>query len=158
MAASGRKGNPPRKGIIMHIVSVVTDGHGRVRLAATRAPDLFRRNVAAETGCARLVWCGVAPPQLGARKFVERLQYAWRDAAMERTGSRLMLPSGPYTASSPSIGSGGSPRRQPVSSGSLQFRGAKGSETRLREHRASRWTVTNDKASPGASRKARPVN
>ena|ERR1700731_2951100 len=80
MAASGRKGNPPRKGIIMHIVSVVADGHGRVRLAATRAPDLFRRNVAAETGCARLVWCGVAPPQLGARKFVERLQYAWRDA------------------------------------------------------------------------------
>jgi hypothetical protein len=43
-------------------------------------PTFFRRNVAAETGYARLVWCGVAPPQLGARKFVERLQYAWRDA------------------------------------------------------------------------------
>jgi hypothetical protein len=77
--ATRRKGNPPRKGIIMHIVSVVTDGHDHVRLAATRAPDLFRRNVAAETGSARLIWCGVAPPQLGARKFVERLQYAWRD-------------------------------------------------------------------------------
>jgi hypothetical protein len=64
----------------MQIITLVTDGHGHVRVAATRAPDLFRRNIAAETGDAWLTWCGVAPPQIGARAFVERLQHAWRQA------------------------------------------------------------------------------
>ena len=60
----------------MHIVTMVGDGRGHVRIAATRAPDLFRRQVAAETGEAHLIWCGIAPECLGPHAFVERLQAA----------------------------------------------------------------------------------
>jgi hypothetical protein len=64
----------------MKIVTIITDGRGNIRLAATRAPDLYRRSVAAETGDAWLTWVGIAPTELGARTFVGRLDHAWRAA------------------------------------------------------------------------------
>jgi hypothetical protein len=66
----------------MRILTVVEDGHGRIRVAATRAPDLWRRHVAHETGTAHLVWCAVAPPDLGARQFLDAL-----DASLARAGT-----------------------------------------------------------------------
>lgn len=58
----------------MHIITIVSDGGGHTRISATRAPDLFRRQVAQETGEAHLIWCCVAPPQVGPHAFVERVR------------------------------------------------------------------------------------
>ncbi|MDT3684032.1 MAG: hypothetical protein RO009_03185 [Pseudorhodoplanes sp.] len=60
----------------MHIVTLVAGADGHVRILATRAPDLARRQIAAETGDAYLVYCGVAPPQIGSRAFVVMLRQA----------------------------------------------------------------------------------
>lgn len=57
----------------MHIITLILDGRGHIRITATRAPDLYRRQVAQETGEAHLIWCGVAPPQVSPRDFVDCL-------------------------------------------------------------------------------------
>ncbi|GGK47462.1 hypothetical protein [Salinarimonas ramus] len=57
----------------MKIPSLIVDAHGRVHLAASRAPDLVRRAVAAETGAAHLIGLALPPPGISARAFVEDL-------------------------------------------------------------------------------------
>ncbi len=54
----------------MKIVTVIADGAGRVRLCATRSPDLLRRQVAAETGHADLVGVSLAPDGLGPQALI----------------------------------------------------------------------------------------
>ena len=58
----------------MKIVALIKDGHGRLHLRATCAPDLVRRQYSAETGCAELLWCGVPPTGTGAGAIVEDLR------------------------------------------------------------------------------------
>jgi hypothetical protein len=76
-------------GVTMRIIAVVADGHGRIRVAATRAPDIFRRDIAAQTGTAHLVWCAVAPAELGARQFIGTLDAS---LARARTAGGYVLP------------------------------------------------------------------
>lgn len=45
----------------MKIVALIRDGHGCLHLAATRAQELVRRELADRTGTAVLLWCGVPP-------------------------------------------------------------------------------------------------
>lgn len=58
----------------MKIVTLIMDGRGRLRLIATCAPDLLRREFAAETGSAHLIWCGVPPADRGARAIVAEVR------------------------------------------------------------------------------------
>ncbi len=58
----------------MKIVTLIEDGLGRLHLCATCAPELVRREVSAETGTGHLVWCGLAPHDLGARQLVEEIR------------------------------------------------------------------------------------
>ena len=51
----------------MHIVALIRDGNGRLSVSATRAPDLLRRQISANTGAAELLWCGVPPMGQGAK-------------------------------------------------------------------------------------------
>ena len=54
----------------MQIVALIRDGHGRLSVSATRAPDLLRRQISANTGAAELLWCGVPPMGQGAKAIV----------------------------------------------------------------------------------------
>lgn len=58
----------------MKIVTLIEDGLGSLHLLATCAPDLMRRELSAETGMAHLVWCGLAPHDMGARQLVEDIR------------------------------------------------------------------------------------
>ena len=55
----------------MQMFCVIAAGDGQLYACSTRAPDLRRRELAAETGEATLVWCSVPPPGLGASSLVE---------------------------------------------------------------------------------------
>ena len=57
----------------MKIVTLIQDGHGRLHLLATCAPDLARRQYSAATGHAELLWCGVVPNEIGAKVVVAEL-------------------------------------------------------------------------------------
>jgi hypothetical protein len=56
----------------MKIVALIKDGHGRLHLVASRAPDLVRRELSTQTGTAELVWCAVPPQGTGANDIVAR--------------------------------------------------------------------------------------
>lgn len=56
----------------MKIIALIEDGHGRLHLLASRAPDLLRREISLATGRAHLVWCGLAPDGVGAQQLVDR--------------------------------------------------------------------------------------
>lgn len=71
----------------MRTPALVLDGHGRVRLACTRAPGQWRRSVSAETGSAHLVAIAVPPQGVSPRGLVARLA--------ERLGGER-LPDGSY--------------------------------------------------------------
>lgn len=57
----------------MKIIALLVDGHAHVRLVATRAPDLFRRQVSAETGHATLVAVSLAPPGLSPEALITQV-------------------------------------------------------------------------------------
>lgn len=57
----------------MRTPTLLLDGQGRVRLACTRAPDLLRRAVAAQTGAAHLLAVALPPPGMSSRTLVEGL-------------------------------------------------------------------------------------
>lgn len=58
----------------MRLVTLIRDGQGHLLLAATGAPDLTRRTVAAQTGAADLLWCAVPPQGLSARTIVAQAE------------------------------------------------------------------------------------
>lgn len=58
----------------MKILTLIEDGLGRLHLLATCAPDLVRRELSAGTGTAHLIWCGLAPHDVGARLLVEEIR------------------------------------------------------------------------------------
>ncbi len=64
----------------MKIVATILDGRARVHVAATRAPDLLRRQIAAQTGDALLVAVALAPPGLGPEALVAGIDRACRPA------------------------------------------------------------------------------
>ena len=55
----------------MKLFCIFAVGDGRLVAAASRAPDLLRRELAAETGCATVVWCSVPPTGVAAATLVE---------------------------------------------------------------------------------------
>jgi hypothetical protein len=57
----------------MKMIAMAVDGQGFVHLAATRAPDLWRRDLSRATGGARLAFVAVAPAQLTAETVLARL-------------------------------------------------------------------------------------
>lgn len=57
----------------MKIITVIADGHGRVYLAATRAPDLLRRQISGETGHATLVAVALAPAGFSPESLIARI-------------------------------------------------------------------------------------
>jgi hypothetical protein len=57
----------------MKMIAMAVDGQGFVHLAATRAPDLWRRDLSRATGGARLAFVAVAPSQLTAETVLARL-------------------------------------------------------------------------------------
>jgi hypothetical protein len=69
---------------MMRIVALIEDGTGRLHLAATRAPDLLRRELSARTGAAALLWCAVPPAGMaGAGIVAEALNRLSVDAAFD---------------------------------------------------------------------------
>lgn len=66
----------------MKILSLATDGAGRAHLAAIRAPDLWRRHIAAQTGEAHLVFVAVPPAGLSVDDLLARL-----DARLAKSGA-----------------------------------------------------------------------
>lgn len=55
------------------------DGRGYIRVAATRSPDLLRRQISSETGSARLLWCAVPPPDIAVTRILADLdRLLWR--------------------------------------------------------------------------------
>ncbi|GJE27618.1 hypothetical protein [Methylobacterium organophilum] len=89
----------------MKIVVTILNGQARVHVAATWAPDLLRRQIAARTGHALLAAVALAPPRLGPEALIagidRRLQadrlaqglYAVTPAAAARAGSGAGSPS-----------------------------------------------------------------
>jgi hypothetical protein len=87
----------------MKIVATILDGRARVQVAATRAPDLLRRQIAAQTGDALLVAVALAPPGLGPEALVAGIDrhlqagrlarglYAVTPAAVARAATRVRL-------------------------------------------------------------------
>lgn len=58
----------------MRIVVLIRDGNDQLHLVATRAPDLMRRDLAARTGTAMLLWCAVPPEHHGADAVIAKAQ------------------------------------------------------------------------------------
>ena len=63
----------------MKIVALIEDGLGYRHLVASRSPDLLRRELAARTGTAMLIWCAVPPEYHSAATIVTK--------AMDRLGA-----------------------------------------------------------------------
>ena len=76
----------------MKIVTVIMDGAGRVRLCATRSPDLLRRQVAAETGHADLVGVSLAPDGLGPQALIARPPCICKSTRSRRASTPLHPP------------------------------------------------------------------
>ena len=79
----------------MKIFSIIEDGDGLVHVAATRAPDLLRREIGAEFGPARLIWCSLPPPGITADRLCAKLDTllagARVDAGVYGASSRAAL-------------------------------------------------------------------
>ncbi|KFL32618.1 hypothetical protein JP75_00160 [Devosia riboflavina] len=63
----------------MKIVALIEDGLGHRHLVASRSPDLLRRELAARTRTAMLIWCAVPPEYHSAATIVTK--------AMDRLGA-----------------------------------------------------------------------
>jgi len=66
----------------MRIISLATDGNGRAHIAAIRAPDLWRRDIAARTGEAHLVYVAISPDGVAVDDLLARL-----DVWLEKSGT-----------------------------------------------------------------------
>ncbi|UMY16769.1 hypothetical protein MMB17_19160 [Methylobacterium organophilum] len=81
----------------MKIVVTILNGQARVHIAATRAPDLLRRQIAARTGHALLLAVALAPPRLGPEALIagiDRRLQAERLAQGLRRHPRCRSPGG----------------------------------------------------------------
>lgn len=70
----------------MRIICLIADGRGRVHVAALRAPDLRRRELAAETGTAHLLAVALAPDRVAPSTIVAGID---RRLAAARIGEGL---------------------------------------------------------------------
>ena len=77
----------------MKLFCIFAVGDGRLVAATSRAPDLLRRELAAGSGCATLVWCSVPPSGITATTLVEQfnLELAVTLATASRTRQVLAL-------------------------------------------------------------------
>jgi hypothetical protein len=77
----------------MKIFCVFAVGDGRLVAAASRAPDLLRRELATGSGCATLIWCSVPPSGTAAAVLVDKfnLELAVTLATASRTRQLLAL-------------------------------------------------------------------
>lgn len=57
----------------MKILSLAADGAGRAHIAAIRAPDLWRRDIAAKAGEAHLIFVAVSPEGVSFDALLDRL-------------------------------------------------------------------------------------
>ncbi|WP_404401320.1 hypothetical protein [Pelagibacterium halotolerans] len=79
----------------MKILSLIKDGHGRLHAEHCASPDLKRRAIAAETGSAVLIWCGLAAPGQRSAEVISELR-AILDASPQgaeglAAGARLVI-------------------------------------------------------------------
>lgn len=70
----------------MKLITLILDGQNRVHLAAVRAPDLLRREIAALSGGAELVYVAVPPPDIAAERIVARVAARCRAEAHAHAG------------------------------------------------------------------------
>lgn len=70
----------------MKIITMIVDGHSRVHLAAVRAPDLLRREIAVLCGGAELAYVAVPPPGVAAERLVARVAACFRAEAHDHAG------------------------------------------------------------------------
>lgn len=77
----------------MKLFCIFAVGDGRLVAATSRAPDLLRRELAAGSGCATLVWCSVPPSGTAAAVLVDKfnLELAVTIATASRTRQLLAL-------------------------------------------------------------------
>jgi len=58
----------------MKTLCIIVDGNDNVHLALTRAPDLLRRTLSAQTGSATLAWCGLPHAGVSGHATLARIQ------------------------------------------------------------------------------------
>ena len=75
----------------MRLFCVVAVGDGRLVAAASRAPDLLRRELAAESGCATLLWCSVPPSGISAAALVEQFNRELAEILEKATRPRQLI-------------------------------------------------------------------
>lgn len=58
----------------MKTLCIIVDGNDNVHVALTRAPDLLRRTLSAQTGSATLAWCGLPHVGVSGTTTLARIQ------------------------------------------------------------------------------------
>lgn len=57
----------------MKTLCIIVDGRANVHVALTRAPDLLRRTLSAQTGSATLAWCGLPHVSVSGHATLARI-------------------------------------------------------------------------------------
>lgn len=60
----------------MKLIALIQTSNDTLVVAATRCPDLLRRELSKEFGGAKLLWCGLPPVGENSRKVAEKLRIA----------------------------------------------------------------------------------
>lgn len=74
----------------MKLFCVFSVGDGRLVATASRAPDLVRRELAAESGCS-LIWCSVPPNGISAAALVEKFNLELVETLATATRPRQLV-------------------------------------------------------------------
>ena len=75
----------------MKLFCVFAVGDGRLIAAASRAPDLLRRELAAGSGGATLIWCSVPPGGISAAALVEKFNLELAETLATATRLRQLI-------------------------------------------------------------------
>ena len=68
----------------MKLLTIILDATGALHIEATRAPDLRRREISQETGCAEILFCAAPPAGKSAHDIAVELE----GVLASRTGTR----------------------------------------------------------------------
>lgn len=75
----------------MKLFCIFAVGDGHLVAAASRAPDLLRRELAAQSGCTTLVWCSVPPDGISAAALVEKFDLELAETLATATRPQQLL-------------------------------------------------------------------
>lgn len=71
----------------MKMLVIAVDGHGAFRCSLVKNPDLFRREIAAETGAGHIVWAAIPILAANAAESLSNIQ----DQVLPRFTARVQL-------------------------------------------------------------------